>query len=63
MDIIQATYNWENFKYLLDNNNQYIYIYQDSNIINQIAIEFTKILLENNVVNLKFNNNDIIEFI
>jgi hypothetical protein len=63
MDIIQATYNWENFKSLLDKNIQYIYNYQDSNIINQIAIEFIKILLQNNVVNLKFNNNDIIEFI
>ena len=63
MDIIQATYKWENFKYLLDKNNQYIYNYQDSNIINQIAIEFVKILLNNNVVNLKFNNNDIFEFI
>ena len=63
MDIIQAIYKWENFKYLLDKNNQYIYNYQDSNIINQIAIEFVKILLNNNVVNLKFNNNDIFEFI
>ena len=63
MDIIQATYKWENFKYLLDKNNQYIYNYQDSNIINQIAIEFVKILLNNNVINLKFNNNDIFEFI